>query len=110
MNERIPTTQTVDAAEARQQWDGILERVRAGSTPLIIGQDGHPVAAIISPIDLQQLLRARAEREERFKALDAIRDAFKDVSAEEIEREVAKALQEVRRERRHEQAGASEQL
>jgi prevent-host-death family protein len=108
VNEHEPTAQTIEAEEARQQWDRILERVRAGSTPAIIEQDGRPVAAIISPIDLQQLLRAQAERDERFKALDAVRDAFKDVPPEEIEQEVARALQEVRRERRKEQVRVAE--
>jgi hypothetical protein len=41
-----------------------------------------------------------AEREERFKALDATRDAFRDVPPEELEREVEKALAEVREENR----------
>jgi hypothetical protein len=41
-----------------------------------------------------------AERAERFKVLDEIRAAFKDVPADEIEREVAKAVAEVREEKR----------
>ncbi len=39
-----------------------------------------------------------------FAVIDRMREAFKDVPAEEIEREVAKAVQEVREERRAERS------
>ena len=41
---------------------------------------------------------------ERFKALDATREAFKDVPEEELEAEVAKALASARRQIREERA------
>jgi hypothetical protein len=39
-------------------------------------------------------------REEAIKAIEGIREAFKDVPPEEIEREVERAIQEVREENR----------
>lgn len=42
--------------------------------------------------------RIDADRCERFKILDRMREAFKDVSPEEIEREVNRACAEVKRE------------
>lgn len=42
--------------------------------------------------------RIDADRRERFKILDRMREAFKDVSPEEIEREVNRACAEVKRE------------
>jgi hypothetical protein len=44
------------------------------------------------------------ERERDFAILDEMREAFKDVPAEEIEREVAKALSDVRKEQRKKRA------
>ena len=46
----------------------------------------------------ERLQRIDADRRERFKILDRMRDAFKDVSPEEIEREVNRACAEVKRE------------
>lgn len=40
------------------------------------------------------------DRAERFRLLDEIGEAFRDVPAEELEREVERALTEVRAERR----------
>ncbi len=42
--------------------------------------------------------RIDADRRERFKILDRMREAFKDVPPEEIEREVNRACAEVKRE------------
>ena len=38
----------------------------------------------------------RQRREERFRVIDRVREAFKDVPSEEIEREVDRALAELR--------------
>ncbi len=46
----------------------------------------------------ERLKRLDADRRERFSILDRMRDAFKDVPAEEIEREVNRAYAEVKRE------------
>ena len=54
--------------------------------------------------DLQRLDRLDRERAERFKVLEEFGEAFKDVPVEELEREVARALAEVRAERRAQQA------
>ena len=46
----------------------------------------------------ERLQRIDADRRERFGILDRMREAFKDVPAEEIEREVNRACAEVKRE------------
>ncbi len=46
----------------------------------------------------EHVKRVDADRRERFKILDRMREAFKDVPAEEIEREVNRAYAEVKRE------------
>ncbi len=100
MRERRPMTQTIKASDARQQWSELLNKVFRKETRVIVEKSGIPVAAIISADDLERLNRLEAQRQKDFAILDEMREAFKDVPAEEIEREVAKALNEVRRENR----------
>jgi prevent-host-death family protein len=97
---REPATRTVKASEARQQWSQLLNEVFRGATRVVVEKSGIPVAAIISADDLKRFRLLEQRRAERFKVLDEIGEAFKDVPTEEIEREVAQALAEVRAERR----------
>lgn len=103
---RQPATQTIDAAEATQRWSHLLEEVSRRETRVIVERGGVPVAAIISTDDLERFRRYEAEREKDFAILDEIGEAFKDVPAEEIEREVAKAIAEVREEDRLQYPGS----
>jgi prevent-host-death family protein len=91
---------TIKASVARQQFSQLLNDVYRTENRVVVEKSGIPVAAIIPAKDLQRLTRLEAERNRDFAILDEIREAFKDVPAEEIEREVAKALSEVRKEQR----------
>ena len=93
-------TQTIKASEARQQWSELINKVFRKETRVIVEKSGIPVAAIVSAEDLERLNRYDQERRERFKALEETWEAFKDVPAEEIEAEVAQALEQVRAENR----------
>jgi prevent-host-death family protein len=93
-------TQTMTASQACGQWSQVLDKVYRKEARVLVERNGVPVAAIVSTDDWEQMQRMDAEREERFKALDATRAAFKDVPPEELEREVEKALAEVRAEDR----------
>jgi prevent-host-death family protein len=101
-----PTVRTIDAAEAARQWPELLEDVARSHDRVIVEQDGKPVAAVISVADLQFLKRLEEQRERDFAIVDEVREAFKDVPFEEIEREAAKALAEVRAEMRQERRRA----
>ncbi|MDE2817631.1 MAG: type II toxin-antitoxin system prevent-host-death family antitoxin [Chloroflexota bacterium] len=90
----------VKASEARQQLSGLLNEVFDKKTRVIIERSGIPVAAFVSPSDLAHLERIEAERQERFRILAQMREPFTGVPSEEIEREVARAIEEVRRENR----------
>ncbi|MBI4492033.1 MAG: type II toxin-antitoxin system Phd/YefM family antitoxin [Chloroflexi bacterium] len=96
MREREPAIETVKASEARQNFSQLLSKVFRRETRVIVEKSGIPVAAIISAQDLKRFQRLEEEREQRFKALDATREAFKDVPDEELEREVARAVAEAR--------------
>jgi prevent-host-death family protein len=100
MREAEPKTQTLNASRARQEFSQILNRVFRKETRVLVEKSGIPVAAIVSAEDLERLQALEAQRDEDFKALDTTRDAFKDVPAEELERQVAVALNSVRAENR----------
>jgi prevent-host-death family protein len=99
--------ETVDAEEAQQRWTGLLDRVQQSKDRVIVERDGVPVAAIISAADLQRLNRLEAERDRDFAIVAEVRKVFEDVPFEELEREAAKALAEVRAEMRAERGNAS---
>ncbi len=96
-------TKTIKASEARQQFSQLLNEVFRRESRVLVEKSGIPVAAIISAQDLQLLARLEAERAERFKILDEVGDAFKSVSVEEIEREVKRAITQVRQEKRQQE-------
>lgn len=91
-----PATQTIKASEAREQFSQLLTKVFRRETRVIVEKSGIPVAAIISVDDLQLLNRLEAERQQRFKILDEIGEAFEDMPPDEIEREVRRAISDVR--------------
>jgi prevent-host-death family protein len=92
--------QVMNASQARENWSEVINKVFLKETRVIVEKSGIPVAAIISAEDLEKLNRLEAERQADFSILDEIRDAFNDVPADEIEREVAKAVAAVRAEAR----------
>ena len=88
------------ASEARQQWSQVLNKVFRNQTRVVDEKSGNPVAAVISAVDLQRFTALEEQRKERFKALDRMREAFKDVPVEVVEREINKAITQVRAEKR----------
>jgi prevent-host-death family protein len=96
MREREPMTQTMKASEARQNFSDVLNRVFRRETRVLVEKSGIPVAAIISAQDLDRLTHFDEQRINDFAILDEIRAAFRGVPPDEIEREVARAIQEVR--------------
>jgi prevent-host-death family protein len=100
-----PTTQTMKISEVKQQLNRLVNQVYRRETRVMVEKSGIPVAGIVSAEDLRRLDRLDRERAERFKVLEEFGEAFRDVPVDELEREVARALAEVRAERRaqHEQ-------
>src|SRR3989338_5168414 len=93
-------TQTLKASDVRSNWSQLLNKVFRNQTRVIVEKSGIPIAAVISAEDLARFTQLEEKRKERFKILDRMRDAFKDVPVEEVERDVSKAIKEVRAERR----------
>jgi prevent-host-death family protein len=107
MQEQEPMTKTIKASEARQQFSQLLNEVFRWESRVLVEKSGIPVAAIISAQDFKRLARLEAERNRDFAILDEMREAFKDVPPEEIEREVSRALSQVREENRTKRSPAT---
>ena len=99
-------TRTVDVAEARAQWDQVIEDVGQRRGRIVIERDGIPVAAVISAADLERLQRLADEWDAPFRVIDRMRAAFSDVPDDELERQVDKAVAEARAELRAEREAA----
>ena len=95
MTQTEPTMKTVNRDEAQQQFDQLINQVAQGKTRTLIEEDGQTVAALISAEDLK-----RFQLYEDFRVLEEFGKAFEDQTPEQIEREVAKALREVRADKR----------
>lgn len=93
-----PRIETLEADLAAQDWDRVLDEVRRERARVILETDGTPVAALISKLDLERLVRWEAEEHRRLEILRHFREPFRGVPSDEIEREVSKAIAEVRAE------------
>lgn len=93
-------TQVMKASDVRREWSQLLNKVFRSQTRVVVEKSGIPVAAVISAEDLERFNRLEEQRARRFQVLDQIGEAFKDIPEEEIEREVKRALTEVRQDKR----------
>lgn len=98
-----PVVETVTSSQVHQQIRRILSQVSRNAARIIVEESGIPLAAIVSPEDLERLNRYDQEQTERFAVVDRMREAFKDVDPSEIEREVEEAIRGVRAENWEEQ-------
>jgi prevent-host-death family protein len=85
-------TQTINASTARQEFSKILNKVFREETRIVVEKSGIPVAAIISAEDLKRLDQLEKERKERFRILDEVKAAFRDIPEAEIENEIDQAI------------------
>lgn len=95
MSDRDPMIQTIDAA-ARHQRSDLLDRVSVGGTRFIVEENGVRVAAAVSIEEFRRLTALEARRKADFAILEEMQAAFADVPNEEVEREIERALAEVR--------------
>jgi prevent-host-death family protein len=98
MDERSPTTDRMSRSEAKRRFDDLIDAVVAGTSRVIVERDGERAVAIVSANDLERLLMFEEQRAAQFAILDEIGEVFADVSEEELEREVVKAVAEARAE------------
>jgi prevent-host-death family protein len=98
MTEQEPSTQTMKISDVKAKLSSLVKEVYRQQTRVLVEKAGIPVAALVSVQDLQRLAQLDEQRAERRRVLESMREPFRGVPAEEIERETAKAVAEVRAE------------
>ncbi len=98
MGDRTPGTETIPIADISERLPGVIDEISTGHKRIVIEKAGVPVATIISMNDLHMLRHVDNEIERRWQLIKMMREPFKDVPPEELERETAKAVGEVRAE------------
>ena len=98
MPDTKPQIQTMKISEVKSQLSRLANTVYRAETRILIEKSGIPVAALVPVKDLERLRRFDEQRTKRRRVLDAMREPFRGVPAEEIEQETAKAVAEVRAE------------
>lgn len=99
MPDQAPMTQTMKASQAHNEWSRVLNQVSRRETRVVVEEDGVPVAAIVSTQDLERLQQLEQQRQRDLATLRASQEAFKGEPVDEVERQIAQALAEVRAER-----------
>jgi PHD/YefM family antitoxin component YafN of YafNO toxin-antitoxin module len=99
MTQQTLATQSATISEVETELPRLIEAVARGDTRILIQRGAAPVAALIGTGDLERLRRMDEEDREAWDILEAMRAPFRDVPPEEIEREVAQAIAEIRAER-----------
>lgn len=98
MSLREPTTQTVEISDLDDQLAHLIDEVSQEELRVIVARAGRPVAAVVSVADLERWAQLDRERDRHFEVLDRLRAAFADVDPDELEKEIASAVAEVRQE------------
>lgn len=98
MNLEAPITQTIEVSDLDDELAHLIDEVSQDELRVIVARAGRPVAAVVSVTDLERWAQLDRERNERFEVIDRIRAAFAEVDPDELEREIASALAEVRQE------------
>ncbi|MGH2616700.1 MAG: type II toxin-antitoxin system prevent-host-death family antitoxin [Thermomicrobiales bacterium] len=92
MGEHEPKTQTLKISVVKNTLSNLVNAVYRRQTRVLIEKHGIPVAAIVSVDDLRRLSQHEQESEDPFQVIDRVREAFKDVPDEEIERETDRII------------------
>jgi prevent-host-death family protein len=93
MNETTIETRTMKISDVKRILSRLVNEVYRGESRILIEKSGIPVAVLVSIGDLQYLARLDEERAKRRRLLESMREPFRGVPAEEIERETAKAAE-----------------
>ena len=96
MIEQEPGTRTMKISDVKARLSSLVNEVYRYETRVLVEKAGIPVAALVPVRDLQQLVQLDEQRAERRQVLESVREPFRGVPAEEIERDTAKAVAEVR--------------
>jgi prevent-host-death family protein len=90
-------TKRLSVKDARANFSDVLGTVFYGKEPVIVERKGRPMAVIISPEQWEQY--QRRVKEGFLEAIDRIQERNLDKDPDEVERDVAEVVEEVRRSR-----------
>lgn len=87
---------TIPAVETRVHLGEIMKRAFKKDERFIVEKSGIPMVVILNASEYMRIIQ---EREERFKILDSIKAKLPDISSKEVEEDVTKAIQAIRKKR-----------
>jgi prevent-host-death family protein len=99
------TTITIDTLGG--ELSELLAGVARKRARILVHDHGTPIAAIVSPADLQRLTNLDEQDRAAWQVLEAMRAPFRGVSAEELQREADRAVETSRAERAAEREHAA---
>jgi prevent-host-death family protein len=91
-------TKTISSREASQKFDELIDDLARQSEVAIVERNGNPVAVVISIESYQKLIDSQADRD--WRVIDRLRDRNRNVDVNQVEKDIADAIAEVRRARR----------
>lgn len=97
---------TIDAAELSEPLNKHLKRVEQNKARVVVEQDGKPVAVLVSPLDYERIRMLDRRAEDGWQAIKEIQARNAHFNPEEVERDVAEAIEEMRAEQRAQEAQA----
>ena len=106
MDDKKRVRRTADVSEAGDLVKSVLGDVAQGQVRLVVQQDGKDVAALVSAYDLERLEMLDRRAAEGWKAIQEIQARFSHMDPEEVERDIAEAIAEVRAEERAKRSAA----
>ncbi len=90
-------TKRFSVKDARANFSDLLGLVYYGKEPVIVERKGRPMAVLISPEQWERY--QQTTKEQFFEAVERLRERNADKDPEEVERDVTRVVEEVRRER-----------
>lgn len=106
MRDRSPTTRTMKISEVKSTFSSLVNGVYRKETRVLVEKSGIPVAALVSAEDLELLTRLDEQRARRREVVDAMREPFRGVPADDIERATDRIIAEIEAEERIQAFGA----
>ena len=103
MREREPVTQTMTINDAERDFGKLVRKVSKQETRVVVEEDGAPVAAIVSTEDFRRLTQLDKQRAKEWQVFEEIHARNRDKDPDDVERDVAEAVAEMREEERHKQ-------
>src|SRR5262245_14827390 len=93
-----PVRRTADVSEAGELVGTMIEEVARGRARLVVQQDGKDAVALVSAYDLERLEMLDRRAAEGWKAIQEIQARNAHLDPEEVERDIAEVIAELRAE------------